>query len=97
MDVDQIDLYIKQKEIQSGANLYKYPGQLAESDYDVNEGDIENNLSSEYEKSEHEFIDSDSDSWNKTDDDAKSFNSEKLIDGFADFQVFVKKIQAHRA
>jgi hypothetical protein len=85
MDIDQIELYIKQKESQCGANLYKFPGQLAESDYDDNEGDIENNLSSEYEKSEHEFIDSESDSWNKSGDDAQSFNSDKLIDGFADF------------
>lgn len=85
MDVEQIDLYIKQKQQQSGAKLFAYPGELVESDYEDNGADVENYLSSDYEKSEHEFIDSDSDSWNKVDDDAESFNSDKLIDGFADF------------
>lgn len=64
MDVDQIELYIKQKQRQSGAKLYQYPGVLIESDYEDNGGDIENNLNSEYEQSSNELIDSDSDSWN---------------------------------
>jgi hypothetical protein len=61
---------------------------LADSDYENNGGDIENNNSSDSEQSENDFIDSDSNSWNKIEDDNFSFNSDKLMDGYSDFKIF---------
>jgi len=45
LDIDQIDAYIKKKASASGNVLYKYPGQLVESDDEYNAGDVEDNVS----------------------------------------------------
>ena len=98
LDIDQIDAYIKKKASASGNVLYKYPGQLVESDDEYNAGDVEDNVS----KHASEMSDSngsEAKSWQKGGSDGSnfSFNSNKLFDGYKDFVKFQKKQEMKEA
>lgn len=81
MDLDDIERMIAKKTAQSGNRLYRYPGQLAESDEEQNGADLE-----DYATQSSGDDDTDSNkSWAQSEGSNFSFNSEKLIDGYKDF------------
>ena len=45
MDFEEVEFMKKQKQVGSGLLLYKYPGELAESDEEFNGGDVEDYIS----------------------------------------------------
>jgi hypothetical protein len=87
MDLDEIERMIAKKTAQSGGIDYRYPGQLAESDEESNAAD-EEDLSSEFTSDDEDS----EDSWARSSGSNFSFNSDKLIDGYKDFQVFQNKM-----
>jgi hypothetical protein len=95
MEFDDIERMIAKKTAQAGNLLYKYPGQLEESDEEWNAGDLEDIVSNSL--SENDLESDSDDSWAKDDGSNFSFNSEKLIDGYKDFLVFQLKMQAKKA
>lgn len=78
MDFDEIEVMKKAKQNASGNTLYRYPGELVESDEDYHGGDNEHESiididalsASELSSSEHSDC---------------SFGSHTLIDGYKDF------------
>ena len=67
--------------------LYRYPGELIESDDEYNGGDVEDNKSL---RKDSDFSDSETEkteSWMKGSNNSHdlSFDSSKLIDGYKDF------------
>ena len=93
LDIDQIDGYIKKKASAAGEMLYRYPGQLVDSDDEYNAGDIEENLNFGKESNDSDSIGSDTESWQKGESDGSdySFNSSKMFDGYKDFLQHQKK------
>jgi len=73
--------------------MYKYPGELAESDEEYNGGDVEDYISEQpIEKLSQFRLDSESElSWTNSDNSDNSFDSDKLIDGYKDFVISNQK------
>ena len=92
--------YMKAKKHQgNGLLLYKYPGELAESDEEFNAGDVEDYVTEQpIEKLQQFGIDSESElSWTNSDNSDNSFDSDKLIDGYKDFVISSQKAELLRA
>jgi len=99
LDIDQIDAYIRKKASASGNVLYRYPGQLVESDDEYNAGDVEDNDILKHSSEMSDTHGSDTDSWQKDGSDGSnySFNSGKLFDGYKDFVEYQKKQEIKEA
>ena len=68
-----------------GSQQYKYPGELYESDDEINGGDVSSELSEQNIMLEDIDVNNSVDmSWLDS-SDGESFNSDKLIDGYKDF------------
>ena len=92
LDFYQIETLIAKRTESSGNMLYKYPGQLYESDDEINAGDISSELDDQkllFDDLEDSDIDM---SWLDSSDD-ESFTSDKLIDGYKDFIMTTQKLQ----
>ena len=97
LDFFQIDSLIAKRQDTCGNNLYKYPGELYESDDEVNAGDISSEVSQQDLILEDLDVNQSGDiSWLDS-SDGDSFNSDKLIDGYKDFVMTTQKLQLQKA
>ena len=95
MDLDEIEHMKQIKQAAAGNTLYRYPGQLLDSDEEVNAGDVEDNppeAGSPGDGSDSEV------SWsNNSLNSDLSFSSDKLINGYKDFLVMQQREQLKQA
>ena len=99
LDIDQIDAYIQKKASAAGTVLYRFPGQLVDSDDEYNAGDVEDNLIPKHGSEMSDTHGSDTESWQKDASEGSnfSFNSGKLFDGYKDFVEHQKKQELKEA
>ena len=99
LDIDQIDAYVQKKASASGNVLYRFPGQLVESDDERNAADVEDNCLFKRNSEKSDAHESDTDSWQNGMSDGSnfSFNSGKLFDGYKDFVEYQQKQEIKEA
>jgi hypothetical protein len=98
LDLPRLEMMIRQRRKDAGLMGYSYPGQLVDSDYEVNGADSEDEVSSK-KSSNDEYSDYEYETKvhrRRGGTPERRFDSSKLINGYKDFLLQQQKLQDRR-